>query len=142
MRKSEAIKNSVNNPFHRVFNSMSSKSKDMVRGSVSGIIRKSGYIQRCAECDRVIHNGHCVVHVDEKAEDDLRVKASIQGKEQIAVINSEVAEELLEISIEEAKEMDEEEIEDLMEGKVVGEEFEFRGKDLGNNFIVDNFERV
>ncbi len=113
----------------------------MIRGTVKRIIRKSGYIQRCSECGRVVNNGHCVVHVDANLEDDLRVKAGLGEKNSIAVINDGVAEELLETTIDEAKEQTDKQIEDIMADKVKGQKFEFQGKLLGENFIVEDFQR-
>jgi ssDNA-binding replication factor A large subunit len=112
-----------------------------ITGPVKDIIEKSGYISRCSECNRVVHNGHCVVHVDAELEDDLRVKARVNSYDNMFIINGDVAEDLLELSTEEAKEMEEEKMKDLINEKVVGQEFNFQGKALGDNFIVDNFSR-
>lgn len=119
----------------------STTTKRTLNGPVKDIVEKSGYIERCSECNRVVHNGHCVVHVDAELEDDLRVKAKVDSHNNIFIINGDVAEELLGISTEEAKGLDEAEIRDKIESNVLEQEFSFEGKKLGNNFLVDNFER-
>jgi replication factor A1 len=119
----------------------SATTKRTLSGRVKNIIEKSGYIQRCTECNRVVHNGHCVVHVDAGLEDDLRVKAKVDGHSNMFIINGEIAEKLLDISIDEAKETEDTEVEDRIEENVKEHEFSFEGKKLGDNFLVDNFER-
>ena len=49
----------------------------LVKGTITDIVPKSGYIERCPECKRVLVNGHCPVHVDVKPEEDMRIKASL-----------------------------------------------------------------
>lgn len=115
--------------------------KNTKKGAVKDIIEKSGYLSRCSECNRVVHNGHCVVHVDAELKDDLRIKARVNSYGNMFIINGNVAEELLEISIEEAKELGEEKVKALMDEKIVGQAFNFEGKELGDNFIVDSFSR-
>ena len=119
----------------------STTTKRTLSGRVKDIIEKSGYIQRCTECNRVVHNGHCVVHVDAELEDDLRVKAKVESHSNMFIINGEIAEKLLDISIDEAKEMEDTDVADMIEENVKEHEFSFEGKKLGDNFLVDDFKR-
>lgn len=106
----------------------------VLEGEIKRIIPKSGYIERCPECGRVLVDNHCVVHVDVEPVGDLRIKAAVNNK--IAIIKGETAESLLNITIEEAKSMSEEELSDLIKKKVLDKKFKFEGTDYGEYFHV------
>ncbi|MFW6196462.1 MAG: hypothetical protein ACOC5D_03915 [Thermoplasmatota archaeon] len=105
---------------------------------IIGIVPKSGYIERCPECNRVLVNNHCPVHIEVDPVEDIRVKASLRNKDKIAIANGEVAEELLGISLEKAKEIPEEDMKSIMHGHLVGRKFRFIGKEFDENVVVNN----
>ncbi len=109
---------------------------------IVGIVPKSGYIERCPECKRVLVNDHCPVHIEVEAEEDVRVKASLQNEDKIAVFNGEKAEELLGMTLEECKEVDEDDMEPLIYGKLVGKRMRLEGEEFDENVVVNEFEEV
>lgn len=112
-----------------------------MKGRIEKTIPESGFIERCPECDRVIHNGHCVVHVDAEPEPDLRLKGKVEGHDQVVVVNTELAEEILGVSVDEAEVLPESDLLRIIRSKFVGNHFEFRGKELSDNFIAEGYER-
>lgn len=112
-----------------------------VKGRVKSLVPESGYVERCPECDRVTHNNHCVVHVDETPEPDLRLKARIDGYDEVVVVNSDLAEDILGIGIDEAEALPESDLMSIIKNRFIGREFEFHGRTLSDNFIVNEYER-
>lgn len=113
-----------------------------IEGRVTRIVPKSGYIERCPECNRVLVNDHCPVHLDVYPVEDFRVKAALDSTRKVMVANGEVAEKLTDIDIEMAKEMDTEDLDCLLDVKLVGKLFRFHGTDFGDNFTVESFEQI
>jgi len=112
-----------------------------VEGRVTKTVPKSGVIERCPECDRVVHNGHCVVHVDADPEPDLRLKGKVEGYDQVVVVNTDLAEDILDISLDEAQVLPESDLLNLIRTKFVDNYFEFEGRTLSDNFIADDARR-
>ena len=113
-----------------------------VEGNVLNIIPKSGFIERCPECNRVLINDHCPVHLDVKPDEDMRVKVSLDTTSKIVVANGEIAKKLVGLSLEQAKKMEKEDLNCLIDVKLVGKKYRFKGKDFDNNFIVDDFLEI
>lgn len=109
---------------------------------ITGIVPKSGYIERCPECNRVLINDHCPVHIEVDPVEDIRVKASLRNKDKIAIANGEVAEKLLGISLEKAKEIPKEDMDSIIHGHLVGRKFRFFGKEFDENIVISDFEEV
>lgn len=112
-----------------------------VKGRVEKIVPRSGFVERCPECNRVVNNGHCVVHVDANPEPDLRLKGKVEDHDQVVVVNTSLAEEILGITVEEAEVLPESDLLRIIQNKFVGNYFEFRGRELSDNFIAEGYER-
>ncbi len=113
-----------------------------IEGTIKNIIPKSGYIHRCPECNRVLVNDHCPVHVDVKPKEDIRVKWSMDSDSRIFIANGKIAEKLLGIKIENAKKMEEEDLNCLIQVKLISKKYSFKGREFENNFIIEDFEQV
>jgi len=113
-----------------------------IEGTIKNIIPKSGYIQRCPECNRVLVNNHCPVHVDVQPREDIRVKVSLNSNSRIFVANGKLAENLLGIQLDQAKKIGEEDLNYLIQAKLVGKKFSFKGRELDNNFIIEDFQQI
>jgi replication factor A1 len=113
-----------------------------VEGIITGIIPKSGYIERCPECKRVLVNDHCPVHIDVKPKEDIRIKASLDSNSRIFVANGKLAEKLLGIQLEQARKIEEEDLNCLIEVKLVGKKYRFKGREFENNFIIEDFQKI
>lgn len=95
-----------------------------VKGVMIDIKSGSGLISRCPECKRQVHSGICRVHGKVKPYPDLRVKGVIDdGTGTItAILNREITESFLGISLEEALE----EAREAMDHGVIREKIEER----------------
>lgn len=113
-----------------------------ITGTITGIIPKSGYIERCPECKRVLVNDHCPVHVDVKPKEDIRIKASIDSNSRIFIANDKLAEDLVGIHLDQARKMEEEDLNCLIQVKLVGKKFRFKGREFENNFIIEKFQEI
>lgn len=108
----------------------------------TSIIPKSGYIERCPECKRILVNDHCPVHIDVEPLEDVRVKASLANSGKIAVANGKVAEALLGLSLDQVKNIDKEDMDCLMYAKLVGKRFRFKASEYEENLVVHEIEEV
>ena len=115
---------------------------DELTGRIVKIIPKSGYVERCPECNRVLVNDHCVVHVEVEPIEDIRIKLSLNNNSKIILVNGELAEQMLGISLEQARKMEEGDLENLMDIKFIGKEYRFIGKEFEENFLVKRFEEI
>ena len=113
-----------------------------IKGTITSIVPKSGYILRCPECNRVLVNDHCPVHVDVKPKEDIRIKISINSDSKIFIANGKLAEKLLGIDFDNAKKIGEEDLNCLIEVKLVGKKYSFKGRKFDNNFIIEDFEQI
>lgn len=113
-----------------------------IQGTITSIVPKSGYIHRCPECNRVLVNDHCPVHVDVKPKENIRIKISMNSDSRIFIANGKIAEKLLGINIENAKKIVEEDLNCLIEVKLIGKKYSFKGRKFDNNFIIEDFEQV
>jgi len=73
-------------------------------GAMVDIQTGSGLIKRCPECKRALAKGACAEHGKVRGEYDLRIKAVLDSgtSTQDALINREITEELVGISLDEA----------------------------------------
>ncbi len=115
---------------------------DELTGRIIKIIPKSGYIERCPECNRVLVNDHCVVHVEVEPIEDIRIKLSLNNNSKIILVNGELAEQMLGLNLEQARKMEEGDLENLMDIKFIGKEYWFMGKEFEENFLVKSFEEI
>lgn len=79
---------------------MTSQEKTLT-GIINRFLGGCGAIDRCPECNRVVEDDYCVVHMDVEPEKDLRVKIKLSGGEKI-VIGSEKLVEIINLDVEEA----------------------------------------
>lgn len=113
---------------------------DELDGRIVKIIPKSGYIERCPKCSRVLVNDHCVVHVEVEPVEDIRIKISLGNNSKVVVVNGELAEQMLNLNLKYAKIMDEKELDCIIEAKLIGKKYRFKGKEFEENFIAKDFE--
>jgi len=113
-----------------------------IEGIIKDIIPKSGYIHRCPECNRVLVNDHCPVHIDVKPKEDIRVKWSLNSDPRIFIANGKTAEKLLDINIENVKKMSEEDLNCLIQVKLIGKKYSFKGREFENNFIIEDLKQA
>ncbi len=106
----------------------------MAKGVVVTIKKGSGLIFRCPECRRPVQGGSCRVHGKIDANPDLRIKAVLDDGNSMltAILNREVTEELLGITLEDslnkAKEsMDQDVVKKDIEDKLLAHPMEMRG---------------
>ncbi len=82
----------------------------MVEGTVLEVIKDSGLIYRCPECNRVLKNGMCGTHGEVQGIPDLRIKAILDdGTGSLnALFNRERTEQILGMTLDECKQTAEE----------------------------------
>jgi replication factor A1 len=112
-----------------------------VKGVVVDVKKGSGLIFRCPECNRQVQSGNCRIHGNVKSTPDLRIKAVIDDGDSTltAIINREVTERLVDISLEDALSrardaMDQEIIKDEMEDLLLSTPIELRGNVTSDEF--------
>jgi Single-stranded DNA-binding replication protein A (RPA), large (70 kD) subunit and related ssDNA-binding proteins len=120
-------------------------------GNVVGVRDRSGLIERCPECGRVVQSGQCRAHGAVEAEDDLRVKAILDdGTGTVTVVlDEERTAEIYGGGIDAAREhardaMDREVVAESIRGELVGRAFRVRGAlsvdDFGATLDATTFE--
>ncbi|MEA1993307.1 MAG: hypothetical protein U9N35_02780, partial [Euryarchaeota archaeon] len=87
---------------------------DVIEGKIARIVPKSGYVERCPECNRILVNNHCPVHVEVEPLDDLRIKVSLDSNKKILIINGEKAEKIVRIKLKKAKKMKKDDLDKLI----------------------------
>jgi len=112
-----------------------------VEGVILQIKEGSGLIFRCPECKRVLQKGSCRIHGKIDGMADLRIKAVVDDGTGaiVAIMNREITEELIEMSIDECLEkaremMDYDAIKEILEEKLISQPVEVRG-----NVTVDDY---
>jgi len=113
-------------------------------GAMVDIQSGSGLIKRCPECNRALIKGVCVEHGKVEGIYDLRIKAVMDdGKSvQDTLVNREVSEQLIGITLDEAKQMatdalDQEVVIENIKGKLFGRYFSVKGPRLDRYILVD-----
>ena len=117
-------------------------------GAIVDIQSGSGLIKRCPECNRALVKGACGEHGKVDGIYDLRVKAVMDDGEKVQdiLLNREVTEALIGITLEKAKEMATEALDqavvlDLIRTKLVGRYFVVSGARLDRFILVDTIRQ-
>jgi replication factor A1 len=113
-------------------------------GAIVDIQSGSGLIKRCPECNRALVKGACGEHGKVEGIYDLRVKAVMDDgeKTQDILLNREVTESLVGITLDKAKEMATEALDqavvlDVIKSKLVGRYFVAAGARLDRFILVE-----
>ncbi len=100
-----------------------------IEATVQEIKSGSGAVERCPECNRVLTNDHCVVHLDVEGKKDLRIKAKLSNGK-VVVINGGIAEKLLDIDKEDAHVLPEHDLLRMINGKLKGKKLKATVTDI------------
>ncbi|MCJ7479056.1 MAG: hypothetical protein MUP63_02650 [Candidatus Nanohaloarchaeota archaeon QJJ-7] len=100
-------------------------------GRITRVLNGSGAIERCPECNRVLVNDHCVVHLDVDPVEDLRVKAEISSGETL-VFNGDFVQHILGISPGDAHALPEHDILNVVQEKFTGKEIEVTASQISD----------
>jgi len=117
-------------------------------GAIVDIQSGSGLIKRCPECNRALVKGACGEHGKVDGIYDLRVKAVMDDGEKVQdiLLNREVTEALVGITLEQAKDMATEALDqavvlDVIKSKLVGRYFIVSGAKLDRFILVDTIRQ-
>jgi len=117
-------------------------------GAIVDIQSGSGLIKRCPECNRALVKGACGEHGKVEGLYDLRVKAVLDDGEKVQdiLLNREVTEALIGITLEQAKEMATEALDqgvvlDMIKSRLVGRYFIVSGLKFGRFILVDSIKQ-
>ncbi len=82
----------------------------MVEGTVLEVLKSSGLIYRCPDCNRVLRNGMCGIHGEVQGSPDLRIKVILDdGTGSLtALFNRELTEQILGMTLDDCKKTAEE----------------------------------
>ncbi len=113
-----------------------------LEGVVRDIIPESGFIMRCPECRRVLVDDVCMVHGEVEPVPDLRIKAGFDTDEssEILVLNRDLTEKLLEVTLTEAEGLDKSEIDERMRNRLIGSRFVVEGSKPSKYFLVSKIK--
>jgi replication factor A1 len=117
-------------------------------GAIVDIQSGSGLIKRCPECNRALIKGACGEHGKVDGIYDLRVKAVMDDGEKVQdiLLNREVTEALVGITLDQAKDMATEALDqavvlDVIKSKLVGRYFTVSGAKLDRFILVDSIRQ-
>ncbi len=117
-------------------------------GAIVDVQSGSGLIKRCPECNRALIKGACGEHGKVEGIYDLRVKAVLDDGEKVQdiLLNREVTEALIGITLEKAKEMATEALDqavvlDLIKNRLVGRYFVVSGAKLDRFILVETIKQ-
>jgi replication factor A1 len=117
-------------------------------GAIVDIQSGSGLIKRCPQCNRALVKGACSEHGKVEGIYDLRVKAVIDDGEKVQdiLLNREVTENLVSITLDKAKEMATEALDqavvlDAIKSKLVGRYFVVSGAKLDRFILVESIKQ-
>ena len=115
-----------------------------LEGVIRDIIPESGLVARCPECKRVLVDDVCMVHGEVKAIPDLRIKASFDTIEssEILVLNRDITEKLLGITLTEAEGLDKSEINERIRERLIGSRFVVEGSKPSKYFLVSKIKSI
>jgi replication factor A1 len=113
----------------------------MVKGTVLEVIKDSGLIYRCPDCNRVLRNGMCGIHGEVQGVPDLRIKAILDdGTGSLnALFNRELTEQILGMTLDECKKTAEEAmnytlIEQKIINRIIAHPFQATGDAFSDEF--------
>jgi len=116
-------------------------------GAIVDIQSGSGLIKRCPECNRALVKGACGEHGKVDGIYDLRVKAVMDDGEKVQdiLLNREVTEALVGITLDQAKDMATEALDqavvlDVIKSKLVGRYFIVSGAKLDRFILVNTIK--
>lgn len=107
-----------------------------VQGNIIDIRPGSGFIMRCPECNRVLQDGKCNIHEKVTGESDLRLKLIIDdGTGAVGcILNKELSEKILNLTINEAKKISREKIDEELNRRLFTKKICLKGNALSDNF--------
>ena len=113
----------------------------MVTGVLLDIKKNSGLILRCPQCNKVIQKGGCSHHDDVDGIPDLRIKGVFDDGESAisVVINRELTEKLLGMSLEECEELARKKMDNSIIQQKLEEKLLTRTLTLYGNVIKDDY---
>ena len=118
------------------------------RGAIVDIQNGSGLIKRCPECNRALVKGACGEHGKVDGVYDLRVKAVMDNGEKVQdiLLNREMTESFVGITLDEAKDMATEALDqavvcDMIKNKLVGRYFVASGAKLDRFILVESIKQ-
>ncbi len=117
-------------------------------GAIVDVQSGSGLIKRCPQCNRALVKGACGEHGRVEGIYDLRVKAVLDDGEKVQdiLLNREVTENLVGITLDKAKEMATEALDqavvlDSIKSKLVGRYFVVSGAKLDRFMLVESIRQ-
>lgn len=120
-----------------------------VSGCAVDIQAGSGLIKRCPECNKVMSKGLCAEHGKQKGKYDLRIKAVLDdgNKAYETIINCELTQNLLHLSLEEAvlmatETLDPDCITDLIKNGFIGKYYTVKGIKTDRYIIAECVKRT
>ncbi|MDI6639877.1 MAG: replication factor A, partial [Methanocellales archaeon] len=118
-----------------------------VMGAIVDIQSGSGLIKRCELCNRALVKGSCGEHGKVEGIYDLRIKGVIDDGKivQDILLNREIVEMLIGITLDEAKEMaaealDQSVVLDAFKEKLIGRYFSIKGPRVGRYVLVEDIK--
>ncbi|MFC1787300.1 replication protein A, partial [Halobacteriota archaeon] len=114
-------------------------------GAIVDIQSGSGLIKRCELCKRALSKGSCGEHGKVEGMYDLRIKGVIDDGKivQEILLNREIVENLIGITLDEAKKMaaealDQSLILDAFQERLIGRYFSIKGPRVGRYILVED----
>lgn len=118
-----------------------------IMGAIVDIQSGSGLIKRCELCNRALVKGSCGEHGKVEGIYDLRIKGVIDDGKivQDILLNREIVEMLIGITLDEAKEMaaealDQSVVLDAFKEKLIGRYFSIKGPRVGRYVLVEDIK--
>ncbi|NJD77504.1 MAG: replication factor A [Candidatus Methanoperedens sp.] len=117
-------------------------------GAIVDVQSGSGLIKRCPECNRALVKGACGEHGKVEGIYDLRIKAVLDDGEKVQdiLLNREITEALIGITLDKAKEMATEALDqavvlDFIKNRLVGRYFMVSGAKLDRFILVETIKQ-
>jgi replication factor A1 len=118
-------------------------------GALVDVQKGSGLIKRCPSCKRSLVKGVCSEHGKVEGSYDLRIKAVLDDGRRVqdVLLNREMTERLVGITLDEAKQMamealDHEVVRTLIDGKLVGKYYTITGPRVDRYLLVETINEL